>query len=199
MKALIIVDLQNDFVPGGALGVVGGDEIIPYINTLQRDFDLVVATQDWHPAGHKSFASNHPHHHVGEVIQLGNTRQVLWPDHCVEGTKGAAFVEGVNLDNIEKVFKKGTQLEVDSYSGFFDNDHQTQTGLGMFLRDKGVEAVTIVGLATDYCVKFTALDAAALGFHVSVDLKGCRGVELKTGDVLSAIQAMKVKGIHVIE
>lgn len=197
MKTLIIVDVQNDFMPGGALAVKGGNEIIPVINTLQQNYDLIVATQDWHPSHHKSFASNHLGRNIGEIIQLGDAQQVLWPDHCVENTTGANFYQGLDLNKIEKIIKKGTNPEIDSYSGFFDNDQKSQTGLGEFLKMKKVEEVTIVGLATDYCVKFTALDATKMGFNVTVNLAGCRGVELNEGDIAKSLNEMRAAGIKI--
>ena len=197
MKALIIVDLQNDFCPGGALPVKEGDRIVPLVNALQKSFDLVVATQDWHPPDHLSFASQH-HKPPGEVITLSGLPQVLWPDHCVQGSRGAAFVPGLDTTNINRVFQKGADREIDSYSGFFDNGHRKSTGLGDYLKAKGVDEVYIVGLATDYCVKYTALDAAALGFRTHVVDDVCRGVELKEGDVARAIEEMRRAGAHII-
>jgi nicotinamidase/pyrazinamidase len=197
-RALIIVDLQNDFVPGGALAVNGGDEIIPLVNQLQRHFDLVVATQDWHPANHGSFAANHAGKRAFEMITLGGLPQVLWPSHCVEGTAGAEFVRGLEIARICKVFHKGTDPEIDSYSGFFDNGHRKATGLGDFLRAMGVSDVYVVGLATDYCVQFTALDARQLGFETYLIEDACRGVNLKPGDVEQAIATMRAAGVHVV-
>src|SRR4051812_1540671 len=164
MNALILVDLQNDFVPGGALAVPEGDSIIPLINQLQPRFDIVIATQDWHPADHGSFAANHPGRRVHEVIDLAGLPQVLWPVHCVQNTPGAALVSSLDTSRIARVFQKGTDPAIDSYSGFFDNGHRKSTGLGDFLRDQGVKRVYVCGLATDYCVEFTALDAKQLGF-----------------------------------
>ena len=196
MKALIIVDLQNDFCPGGALPVKEGDRIVPLVNALQKSFDLVVATQDWHPPDHLSFASQH-HKPPGEVITLSGLPQVLWPDHCVQGSRGAAFVPGLDTAKMDRVFQKGTDREIDSYSGFFDNGHRKSTGLGDYLKAKGVDEVYIVGLATDYCVKYTALDAAALGFRTHVVDDACRGVELKEGDVARALEEMRRAGVHI--
>jgi len=199
MKALILVDLQNDFCPGGALQVKEGDKIIPLINDLQKQFDLVVATQDWHPHDHMSFASNHPGKRAGESVDLEGLQQVLWPDHCVQGSKGAEFVPTFNREKIERVFQKGTDKWIDSYSAFFDNAHRKATGLGDFLKSKGVDEVYLAGLATDYCVKFSALDSAQLGFKTSVIEDACRGVELKAGDVKQAVQEMKKAGVKVIQ
>lgn len=198
MKALILVDLQNDFMPGGALAVADGDQVVPVANHLMPHFDLVVATQDWHPADHLSFASQHPGRGIGEVIDLGGLKQVLWPDHCVQGTVGAAFQTKLNTDDIRRVFPKGTDRKIDSYSGFFDNGHRQSTGLAEFLREHGVSEVAVMGLATDYCVKFTALDAVALGLRTWLIEEGCRGVGLKPGDVSRAIQEMRDAGVSVV-
>src|SRR5258708_5026703 len=157
MKALILVDLQNDFLPSGALPVPRGDAVIPLANQLQGAFKLVVATQDWHPANHRSFAANHPGKQPGDVIELRKIKQILWPVHCVQHTNGAEFHSSLRLNHVNKVFKKGTDTEIDSYSGFFDNGHLRATGLGDYLKEKKVTEVYILGLATDYCVKFTAL------------------------------------------
>ena len=168
MNALIIVDIQNDFLPGGALAVKEGDMIIPIVNTLMRKFDLVVATQDWHPAGHESFASSHAGKHPGDVIMLHGLKQVLWPDHCVQLTAGAAFSNKLNASSIKKIFQKGMNPKIDSYSGFFDNGQMQDTGLNIYLKSMAVDDVFIVGLATDYCVKFTASDALTLGYRTTV-------------------------------
>ena len=197
-RALIIVDLQNDFMPGGALAVTGGDQIIPVVNQLQRQFDLVVATQDWHPANHGSFAPNHAGRRVFDLVTLGGLPQVLWPSHCVQGTKGAELVRGLDTTRINKVIHKGTDPEIDSYSGFFDNGHRKATGLGEYLHSQSVSEVHIVGLATDYCVKFTALDARKLGFSTHLIEDACRGVDLKPGDVDKAIAEMRTAGVQVV-
>lgn len=168
MKALIIVDVQNDFIPGGALAVPGGDEIIPLINVLQERFDLVVATQDWHPATHKSFASNHAGKKPFEKIMLQGLEQVLWPDHCVQGTKGAEFHAGLKMNKVAAIFRKGMDEGIDSYSGFYDNGHLKTTGLAGYLRERKVEKVYVCGLAGDYCVYYTAMDALKEGFNVSL-------------------------------
>ncbi|MEM7316350.1 MAG: bifunctional nicotinamidase/pyrazinamidase [Planctomycetota bacterium] len=195
MNVLILVDIQNDFVPGGALAVEGGDQVVAVANELMPKFDLVIATQDWHPADHLSFASQHEGRNVGDVIDLDGLDQILWPDHCVQGTFGAEFVETLNRDGIDHVFTKGTQRQIDSYSGFFDNGRRHATGLGDFLKDESVQLVSIMGLATDYCVKFTALDAASLGFETRLIVAGCRGVELKPGDIEAAIEEMSQAGV----
>ncbi|MFB9052034.1 bifunctional nicotinamidase/pyrazinamidase [Formosa undariae] len=164
MKALILVDIQNDFLPGGALAVPKGDEIIPLINTLQSKFDLVVASQDWHPENHASFASNHHNKNVFDMIQLEGQNQVLWPNHCVQGTSGAAFSLELNTDAVAAIFRKGMTVTVDSYSAFFDNNKTQHTGLEAYLKSMNVTEVYVCGLAADYCVYFTAKDAQSLGF-----------------------------------
>lgn len=168
MKALIVVDIQTDFLPGGALAVTDGDVIIPVVNGLMEGFDLVVATQDWHPAGHGSFASSHEGRKNFEMIDLHGLQQVLWPDHCVQATAGAAFSNALNDAKIEAVFRKGTNPQIDSYSGFFDNGHRKATGLAGYLRERGVTEVFVAGLAADYCVYYTALDAVASGFQTFI-------------------------------
>ena len=196
-KALIIVDVQNDFTPGGALAVPEGDQVVKVINSLQPKYDLVIATQDWHPANHGSFASNHPGKKPGEIISLNGLTQILWPDHCVQGTVGAQFVKDLDIAKIAQVFRKGTDPDVDSYSGLFDNGHRKDTGLGDFLKDQKVDDVYIVGLATDYCVKFTALDCRNLGFRTHVLQAGCRAVNLQPGDGEQALDQMRRAGVLV--
>jgi nicotinamidase/pyrazinamidase len=196
MDALILVDLQNDFLPGGALPVPRGDEVIPLANALQPHFPLVVATQDWHPANHGSFASQHPGRRPGEVIELAGLPQVLWPDHCVQGTHGAAFASDLYTGSIDRIFRKGTDPQVDSYSGFFDNGRRHDTGLADYLRDQGVTDVYVMGLATDYCVQATALDAARLGFRTYVIEDACRGVDVQPGDSQRALERMAQAGIQ---
>ncbi len=198
MKALIIVDVQNDFCPGGALAVREGNQIVPLINELQKQFDLVVATQDWHPKDHLSFASNH-NKKVGDSVSLDGLKQILWPDHCVQGSKGAEFVANLNMEKVARVFQKGVDRRIDSYSGFFDNGHRKATGMGDYLKAKGVNEVFVVGIATDYCVKFTALDAAGLGFKTTFIRDACRGVDLQDGDVVAAIDQMQKKGVRIID
>lgn len=199
MHALIVVDIQNDFLPGGALAVPEGDATIAVANAVMPAFDVVVATQDWHPAEHHSFAVQHPGRRVGEVIEVGGVPQVLWPVHCVEGTRGAEFADGLEVSRFTEIFKKGTDVEVDSYSGFFDNGRRRATGLGDWLRARGVTHVSVLGLATDYCIKFTALDAVDLGFRTRLIVDGCRAVELATGDAARAIAEMRAAGVEVIE
>jgi nicotinamidase/pyrazinamidase len=198
MNALILIDLQNDFMPGGSLPVPQGDQVIPVANRVQDKFELVVATQDWHPSNHGSFAANHPGKQVGDVIELGGLRQILWPVHCVQNTAGAAFVDGLDVKRVQRVFQKGTAPGIDSYSGFFDNAHRRATGLGDYLRHRGVDRVYITGLATDYCVKFSALDAIELGFETFVIEDCCRGVNVKPGDSDAALEQMKRAGARVI-
>lgn len=195
MKALVLVDIQNDFCPGGALAVAEGDQVVAVANKLMEVSSLTVATQDYHPAGHKSFASNHGKN-VFDVITLNGLTQVLWPAHCVQGTPGAEFHP--QLAYQKNVFSKGVDVEVDSYSGFFDNGKKNKTALDDFLKLNGVKEVFVMGLATDYCVKFTAIDAVDLGYKVHLVIDGCRGVNLTPGDVDKAVAEMKKKGINVV-
>ncbi len=196
--ALLIIDVQNDFCPGGSLPVAGGFDIVPVINELQPLFNLVIATKDWHPKDHSSFAANHGKQ-PGEVILLDGQEQILWPAHCVQGTPGAEYAPGLDTMRIAQVFFKGIDPAIDSYSGFFDNGHRRATGLAEYLKARGITAVYVVGLATDYCVKWTALDAQQLGFGTTVVLDACRGVNLKPGDVDRAIEEMTTAGIRLIE
>ena len=179
MNALIIVDVQNDFLPGGALAVKNGDAVIPVINELQDDFALVVATQDWHPADHKSFASSHPEKKVFEEIMLDGLPQVLWPDHCVQETAGAQFSSLLNTKKIEAIFRKGMDKNIDSYSGFFDNGKKKATGMGAYLKGRGVTAIYVTGLAADYCVNFTALDGLELGFKSIIISNATKAIDEK--------------------
>jgi nicotinamidase/pyrazinamidase len=199
MKALILVDIQNDFLHGGALAVPDGDAVIPIANKLQAVFPLVVATQDWHPANHGSFAANHPGKKVFEQIDLNGLPQTLWPAHCVQNTPGAAFPAGLKQDRIAKVFQKGTDAGVDSYSGLFDNGHRKSTGLGEWLKQKGVTEVFVCGLATDYCVKFTALDSVQFGFKTFLVEDASRGVNLRPDDVKNAIADMNRAGVVIVQ
>lgn len=192
MTALLIVDIQHDFLPGGALPVPKGDEVIPLIHELHElPFDLIVATKDWHPPGHGSFAANHPGKKPGEHVMLEGIDQVLWPVHCVQGTHGAEFAAAWSVD---RVFLKGTDPKIDSYSAFFDNQHLRPTGLGDFLKSHGINDVYITGLATDYCVFYSVLDALHLGFKVHVVTDACRGIDLKRGDVQKALDKMAKAG-----
>jgi len=199
MEALLLVDLQNDFLPGGALGVPEGDQVIPVANRVQEYFDIVIATADWHPPGHGSFASSHPGCKAGDVIELSGMPQVLWPDHCVQHTEGAEFSPHLNTGKIDKVIYKGMDPEIDSYSGFFDNGRQKATGLETYLRDQKVDTVYVMGLATDYCVKYTALDAVSLGYRTWLIEDGCRGVGVAEGDVERALAEMKAAGVRVVK
>jgi nicotinamidase/pyrazinamidase len=198
MRALILVDIQNDFCPGGALAVADGDAVVPVANRVQPYFDLVVATQDWHPPDHGSFAANHPGRKVGETVTLGGVDQILWPVHCVQDTPGADFASGLDRGRIAHVFPKGTDPAIDSYSGFYDNDHRHATGLADYLRQRGVRQIYVMGLATDYCVKHTAIDGREEGFEVFLIEDGCRGVELAPGDVDDAIEEMRGADVVVV-
>ena len=198
MRALLLVDIQNDFVPGGALPVPDGDAVVPVANALTPRFGLVVASQDWHPPGHGSFASAHPGRTPGEVVDLGGVDQVLWPDHCVQNAPGASFHSALDVGGIDHVVRKGTDPGIDSYSAFFDNGHRKDTGLAAFLREHGVDEIVVCGLATDYCVRATVLDAMGLGFGVTVIEDGCRAVDLAAGDGERALGEMRSAGAAVI-
>lgn len=198
MKALILVDLQNDFCPLGALAVKGGNEVIPIANKLMDKFDLVVATQDWHPADHESFAAVHYFRRPGQVIDLHGLEQVLWTIHCVQGTFGAEFVQSLNTEKITKVVQKGMDKTVDSYSGFYDNGRRGATGLHDYLQSQGVTEVFVMGLALDYCVKFTAKDAVELGYKTNLILDGCRAVNLESGDDKKAVDLLKSLDVNII-
>ncbi len=199
MNALIIVDLQNDFLPGGALAVPRGDEVIPLANELQPKFDLVLATKDWHPADHGSFAANHPGKKPGDRILLDGIEQILWPVHCVQNTRGAEFASSFDTSRIAHVFHKGTERNIDSYSTFFDNAHRRHTGLAHYLEKHGIRDIYLMGLALDYCVKYSALDARQLGFNTHIILDGCRGIELAPGDIERAIEEMKRAGAKILK
>jgi nicotinamidase/pyrazinamidase len=199
MKALILVDIQNDFVEDGNLAVPDGSAVVGPANKLQPFYDLVVATQDWHPPDHGSFAANQPGKQPGEIIELAGLPQILWPTHCVQGTQGADFVAGLERNRWAAVFQKGTDLSIDSYSGFFDNGKRKATGLGDFLKARGMDEVHVLGLATDYCVKFTALDAQSLGFTTSLVVDASRGVNLQAGDVDRALEEMNAAGIRLLQ
>lgn len=198
MKALIIVDIQNDFIPGGALAVKEGDQVVPIINELQQKFDFIVATQDWHPADHGSFAANHSNKKIGEFIDLNGLQQILWPVHCVQETTGAEFHPDIKTEKWKAVFKKGTNPKVDSYSGFFDNNRMGDTGLSAFLNENGIEEVFVCGLATDYCVKFTVLDAISEGFKTTLIADAARAVNIQENDDLKAIKEMSASGAKVV-
>ena len=197
-EALIIVDVQNDFIPGGALEVNEGDQIVPVINKIQKEFEFIVATQDFHPSNHGSFAANHPGKKVGEFVGLGGLNQILWPVHCVQGTFGAEFHKDLDREKWKAVFQKGTNPEVDSYSGFFDNARRGDTGLGDFLKSNGIKKVYICGLALDYCVKFTALDAQSLGFETVLIVDATRAVNIDPMDGDFAIEELAKSKIRII-
>ncbi|TCS66270.1 nicotinamidase/pyrazinamidase [Primorskyibacter sedentarius] len=194
MHALIVIDVQNDFCPGGALAVAGGDEIVAPINAMMDDFDAVVLTQDWHPSGHSSFASQHPGKAPFDLTQMPYGPQVLWPDHCVQGTDGAAFHPDLKTERADLIIRKGFRPGIDSYSAFFENDRTTPTGLEGYLRTRGISQLTLVGLATDFCVNFSAVDAAGLGFDVSVLQSACRGIDLD-GSLAAALSGMGEAGV----
>jgi len=193
-EALIVVDVQNDFCPGGALAVTEGDRIVPGINALMHEFQSVILTQDWHPAGHSSFASSHPGMAPMSVIQMPYGPQVLWPDHCVQGSDGAAFHADLETNSADLIIRKGQNPAIDSYSAFFENDQTTPTGLEGYLRTRSVDHVTLVGLATDFCVNYSAVDARRLGFGVSVDTELCRGIDLD-GSLGAAREVMTGAGV----
>lgn len=199
MRAIILVDIQNDFLQNGALEVPDGEAIIPIVNQLQPMFDLVVMTQDWHPSNHGSFAANHPGLRPYDVVNLNGLQQVLWPTHCVQDSPGAEFSMVLDIRNVDKIFQKGTDPTIDSYSGFFDNGRRKATGLGDYLQEKGVTSVFVCGLATDFCVKFTALDALSLGFETFLIEDASRGVNLNPGDVKKAVAEMKAAGIGIMK
>ncbi len=199
MNALIIVDLQNDFLPGGALAVPHGDEVIPVVKKLQRRFNLLLATQDWHPPNHGSFATNHPGKKPGDRIMLDGIEQILWPVHCVQNTHGADFAPSFDTSRIAHVFHKGIDPLIDSYSTFFDNAHRRRTGLGEYLKERSINDIYLLGLALDYCVKYSALDARQLGFNTHIILDGCRGIGLDPGDLDRAIDEMKRAGAILLQ
>lgn len=198
MRALILVDLQYDFLPGGALAVPHGDETLSVAGRLAPRFEAVVATQDWHPPEHESFAANHPGAAPGQTIDLDGIQQVLWPAHCVQGTRGAELHDSIDQGKLAAVFRKGTDRRIDSYSGFFDDGRRKATGLGDWLAERGVRQLYVMGLATDYCVKATVLDALRLGLEVWVIEDGCRAVELQPGDGERALREMRGFGATVI-
>jgi nicotinamidase/pyrazinamidase len=199
VSALIIVDIQNDFLPGGALAVKEGDAVIPIINRIACQFPVVVATQDWHPPNHGSFAANHPGHKPGDMITLAGQPQVLWPVHCVQGTKGAEISRHLDRSRIEAIFQKGIDPDIDSYSAIFDNARKRSTGLSEYLAKRQVKEIFIAGLALDYCVKFSALDALSLGLATTVIHDACRAVNLDPDDGERAVAEMKAAGARIIE
>ena len=195
-SALIVVDVQVDFCPGGALAVAGGDEVVAPINAMMDGAEAVILTQDWHPAGHSSFASEHPGRAPFETAEMPYGPQVLWPDHCVQGSPGAAFHSDLRTDRADMVVRKGYRPAIDSYSAFFENDHETPTGLHGYLRDRGIGAVTLAGLATDFCVGFSARDAARLGYEVTVELGASRAIDM-AGSLGESLAAMREAGVHL--
>ena len=195
-EALIVIDVQNDFCPGGALAVEGGDQIVPLINAMLPDFAVKVFTQDWHPAGHSSFATSHDGKAPFETTEMPYGTQVLWPDHCVQGTDGAAFHPDLLTDPADLVIRKGFRPQIDSYSAFFENDHITPTGLDGYLSTRGVTKLTMVGLATDFCVAYSAIDGAKLGFDVTVLEPACRAIDLD-GSLQSARDNMRAAGVKL--
>jgi nicotinamidase/pyrazinamidase len=199
MKALIVVDVQYDFLPDGALAVPEGDEIIPVINDLMGKFNFVVATQDWHPLDHGSFAANHRDKRPGDVVDLNGLEQVLWPTHCVQNTHGAKLDDRLDSQKIRKIFRKGTDPGIDSYSGFYDNGHRKSTGLAEYLKEHGVDEVNIAGLAADYCVKFTALDAVKENFRTNLFVDATRAVNLYADDFDKALREMKDAGVQILK
>lgn len=194
--ALIVIDVQNDFCPNGALAVAQGNEIIPRINAMMGDFDATVLTQDWHPAGHSSFASSHAGQDPYALIDMPYGAQVLWPDHCIQGSNGAAFHDELNADAADMIIRKGYNSAIDSYSAFFENDRKTPTGLEGYLRSRDITTLTMVGLAMDFCVQYSALDAAALGFDVTVFEGACRAIDLD-GSLATARAAMQGAGVRL--
>ena len=197
MEALLIADVQNDFCPGGALAVPDGDAIVPVVNTLSDAFDNVLMTQDWHPPGHQSFASSHSGHDPYDVIEVEYGEQILWPDHCVQGTEGADFHPDLNLTPVELLIRKGFRPHIDSYSAFYENDRETPTGLTGYCRERGIDTLYVCGLATDFCVKWTALDGRKEGFEVYVIEDAARGID-QDGSLAQAWDEMNEAGVQVI-
>jgi nicotinamidase/pyrazinamidase len=193
-EALIVIDVQNDFCPGGALAVAGGDEIVPLVNDMIRRFEHVVLTQDWHPEGHSSFASRHPGKNPFETVTMPYGDQTLWPDHCMQGSEGAAFHPGLEWTKAELVIRKGFRKGIDSYSAFFENDHKTPTGLAGYLKERGIAKVTLAGLATDFCVAYSALDAVRSGLQATVAMEACRAIDLG-GSLAAMTEHMKAAGV----
>jgi nicotinamidase/pyrazinamidase len=195
-EVLLIVDVQNDFCPGGALAVPQGDEIVPVVNRLAAEFAHVVLTQDWHPRAHASFASTHAGKRPFDSIEVAYGQQILWPDHCVQGTPGAAFHPGLDVPHAELVLRKGFRRAIDSYSAFRENDRRTPTGLASYLKERGVERITLCGLATDFCVCFSAIDGREAGFEVTLATGACRGIDID-GSLARALDAMSAAGVTV--
>ena len=198
-QALLLVDIQNDFLPGGALAVAEGDAVVPVANALMPAFDHVVASQDWHPPQHLSFAAEHPGRAPFEVIELDGYEQILWPAHCVQGRPGAGFASALDVAGIDHVVRKGMDRRLDSYSAFYDNHHRKATGLGAHLKARDIDHLVVLGLAADVCVKFTVLDALAEGFAVTLVRDGVRGVDMQPGDTDAAIEAMRAAGAVIAD
>ncbi len=198
-KALVVVDIQNDFCPGGALEVTQGDEIIPIVNRIMISFNKIIATQDWHPQNHQSFASNNEGSAPYDVINLGVTEQVLWPDHCIMGTTGSEFHKDLHTDHFDLIIRKGQHREIDSYSGFLENDKITETGLRGYLQGLELKTIYIAGLATDYCVFYTAIDAVNYGFNVYLIEDACRGIDVPENNIKNSLESMKKAGIQIIQ
>jgi len=196
MKALLVIDVQNDFLPGGKLEIKGGNQIISKINDIMNSYNLIVATKDWHPENHISFSSNHEGKNVGDIIKHNGINQILWPNHCIQETFGSKFPKELNHNKINKIIYKGTNKDIDSYSGFNDNAKDASTELSIFLKDKGVDKLDCVGLATEYCVKHTALDAVKEGFNTRVIMSCTKG--LSNNDIKDAINEMRLNGIVII-
>jgi nicotinamidase/pyrazinamidase len=196
-EALIVIDIQNDFCPGGALAVNEGDQIVAGVNALMAEFQTIVLTQDWHPSGHSSFASSHEGAEIMSLIDMLYGPQVLWPDHCVQGSQGAEFHADLNVDAAHMIVRKGFRSEIDSYSAFFENDHSTPTGLDGYLKSRGVEKLLMVGLATDFCVNFSAVDGAKQGFEVTVDQSLCRAIDFD-GSLDAARTGMSQAGVTLL-
>lgn len=197
-NSLIITDIQNDFCPAGALAINEGDQVIPIINRISRKFYKVVATQDWHPPDHLSFASNHPGKNEYDVIDLDGIQQVLWPDHCIQSSKGAEFHPALDTQPVHLIIRKGVHRRIDSYSTFLENDKKTPTGLEGYFKGLGIKQVFLTGLATDYCVFYSAMDAREIGFDVFIILDACRGVNVPENNVAEALNVLKKNGVHII-
>lgn len=198
MKGLIIIDVQRDFCPGGSLAVPGGDEVVPVINNIMDGFPFLAATADWHPPGHVSFASSHPGKKILDTVKAAGIDQFLWPDHCVAGTPGAQFHQDLRTDGLDLILRKGKKKDLDSYSAFFENDRKTPTGLAGTLRERGIDRVYLCGLATDVCVYYSAIDAAALGFETLLIEDASRGVDTPAGSLSAALEDLRQKGVKII-
>lgn len=197
-RVLVVVDVQNDFCPGGALAVNNGNKVVSKINRLMDSFKFVVATQDWHPVDHKSFASNHEDKNIYDTVEIKGVQQVLWPDHCIQGSLGADFHPDLNTDAFNIIIRKGTNKNIDSYSGFYENDRKTATGLDGIMQNHGVRRVYVAGLATDYCVFYTAMDAIDLGYAAYLITDACEGVDVPDGNIEAAMKKMKDAGVNFV-